>query len=200
MARVAYSCNCFPHGGSHTHDVSASIARSRGVLLSHPAFASAGVLACTESSLLRSIQCAIVSMHVVCRRFFQIVSILDKIIRLLTLLPNVPIQGDALSAPLHWYYTWDIAQQHKREFYAGGIRGFVSANPGAMHPDSGKYFSRVIPAENPVPEVFKALGNGRDNPWGSPDAGANYHSNLPAGANTLTMQVRVTTPRESPFL
>ena len=25
--------------------------------------------------------------------------------------------GDALAAPLHWYYTWSAAQQHKKALY-----------------------------------------------------------------------------------
>lgn len=42
--------------------------------------------------------------------------------------PPLPpyLAGDALAAPLHWYYSWDVCQEHKRKFYGGGIKGYTS--------------------------------------------------------------------------
>jgi hypothetical protein len=42
------------------------------------------------------------------------------------------IVGDALAFPLHWYYSWDIAQQHLREFYAGAVTGYTRVHPEVL--------------------------------------------------------------------
>ena len=75
--------------------------------------------------------------------------------------PLMQLQGDALAAPLHWYYSWDIAQQHLLTYYNGRIHAYSPTHPAARHPDSGKYFARVKPTEHPVPGVFRSC---RDRP------------------------------------
>ena len=109
--------------------------------------------------------------------------------------PLMQLQGDALAAPLHWYYSWDIAQQHLLTYYNGRIHAYSPTHPAARHPDSGKYFARVKPTEHPVPGVFRSCRDfqQRGDAWGSSDAGVGYHATLPAGANTFTMQVRLAT-------
>lgn len=97
--------------------------------------------------------------------------------------------GDALSAPLHWYYTWPEAQRHKLSYYGGGIRGYSGAHPDAAHPDSWKYFARCDPRKEPVPAIFTGdeAGTARADSWRTP--GTNYHAALPAGDNTLTARL-----------
>lgn len=50
--------------------------------------------------------------------------------------------GDALAFPLHWYYSRDIALDHKARFYGGEITGYTAVHVDAKHPDSWKYFSK----------------------------------------------------------
>lgn len=89
--------------------------------------------------------------------------------------------ADALGAPLHWYYTWSAAQEHKQKFYKGGLTGYASVHPEAQaaHPDSAKYFVRCNPSEQPV-DIF----NGHAGLWNGLRRA--YHGTLPAGDNTLT--------------
>jgi len=93
--------------------------------------------------------------------------------------------GDALSAPLHWIYTWSQAQRIKREHLSGGLCGFAASPAAARHPDSHKYFSRCSPQHHPVPAIFGAPEAASQ--WATP--GTFYHATLPAGDNTLTARL-----------
>jgi ADP-ribosylglycohydrolase len=152
--RVTYPCNC---GGlssvpPHTHTVSAAEARRRGQHPAPPPVPSP-VTTPFAASVADAVRGALWGLLI----------------------------GDALGAPLHWYYTWSSAQDHKSRLYGGRVKSFTATHPDAVaaHPDSAKYFSRCDPARQPV-DIF----NGHAVRWSSPSP--SYHSTVPAGDNTLT--------------
>lgn len=72
--------------------------------------------------------------------------------------------GDAIAAPLHWYYSIDIMKQHLKEFWGCDQLREYSAVPPALrgkHPDSWNYMKSFDPVawvtQNPSPCASRAI-------------------------------------------
>jgi hypothetical protein len=166
---VTYACDC---GGvaAHTHRVSAAEARRRG---QHPAPASApsGAAAPAAAVYARDLRDALrgALLAMMC--------------------------GDALAAPLHWFYSWDALRAAKARAFAGSggrLAGYCAgdtAAPGGAHPhpDSWKYFARCDATAQPVRALFGGAGSATERSWAVP--GTAYHATLRAGDNSLTARL-----------
>lgn len=114
--------------------------------------------------------------------------------------------GDALAVPMHWYYTWSMTLEHRREYYHGGFTAmavklleesqrsgqppnyadlYTGVHPAAQtsHPDSYKYFAKALPLD----AVTAGMLGDAAAAWLAP--GTHYHANLPPGDNTLTARL-----------
>lgn len=101
---------------------------------------------------------------------------------------------------MHWYYTWSICQQHKKEYYNNCIENYCTVPPvlHLQHPDSNKYFTKCNPANEPVLSVFNnhhqlwplyPAAEGTPSSTSSTGGGRQYHGTLPLGDNSLTTRL-----------
>lgn len=92
MATLTYACDCVS-GGRHAHEVDTATARSRGV--HYDFLGGSGGSAAAPPALPHAADVADAVRGALWGLFI----------------------GDALAAPLHWYYTWPAAQEAKRTLY-----------------------------------------------------------------------------------
>ena len=87
--------------------------------------------------------------------------------------------GDALAAPLHWYYSIDVMKQHLREaFGCERLNAYAAVPAGLKHPDSWSYMKSFDPSKCKIDIVH-------DKPaW---TEGTFYHSELKPGEATHTV-------------
>jgi hypothetical protein len=88
--------------------------------------------------------------------------------------------GDAIAAPLHWYYSIDVMKQHLLAHWgAPQLRRYACVPPELQgkHPDSWSYMEAFDPDEPAIDIVHEKKPH-----WKSP--GAFYHSELAAGEVT----------------
>lgn len=97
--------------------------------------------------------------------------------------------GDAISAPLHWYYSYQVLREHVQAYYGGEAMSKYHQVHGALrsnHPDSAKYFAGAC--EEPNIKAPKAdIVHEKGEEWRTP--GMNYHADLRLGESSLTSQV-----------
>jgi hypothetical protein len=93
--------------------------------------------------------------------------------------------GDAIAAPIHWYYSIDVMRRHLREHFGCEELREYAAVPASLrgkHPDSWSYMKAFDPtkAATDIVHEKKAL-------WNEP--GHFYHSELAAGEVTHTVSI-----------
>lgn len=93
--------------------------------------------------------------------------------------------GDAIAAPIHWYYTIDVMKEHLRDHFGAGPDGLrhYAAVPSALHgkhPDSWNYMKAFDPSKPEIDIVHE-----KKRFWNEP--GHFYHSELAAGEVTHTV-------------
>lgn len=87
--------------------------------------------------------------------------------------------GDALAAPLHWYYDIDVMKQHLREAWGcEQLRCYAAVPQGLHHPDSWNYMKSFDAAACKID-----LMHGKP-PWAP---GMFYHQELQPGEATHTV-------------
>lgn len=94
--------------------------------------------------------------------------------------------GDALCAPLHWYYNLDVLQQHITNHYPtdeqGRLCAYASVAEGIKHPDSHMYMKLWDPYAAPID-----ISHDKKELWRG--EGTFYHGLLEAGEPTTTVQL-----------
>jgi hypothetical protein len=97
--------------------------------------------------------------------------------------------GDALAAPLHWYYDLQRMRTDIKESFPsyckdenGRLVAFCRAPSNLKHPDSWSYFSQYNPVIDPLGIVHERLSD-----WTEP--GTYYHAHLEPGEPTTTVQL-----------
>ncbi len=97
--------------------------------------------------------------------------------------------GDALAAPLHWYYNLQKMRTDIMEYFPanckdqnGRLIAFCRPPSNLKHPDSWSYFSQYNPVDDPL-----GIVHGQQNEWTEP--GTYYHAHLEPGEPTTTVQL-----------
>lgn len=94
--------------------------------------------------------------------------------------------GDALCAPLHWYYNLDVLQEHTANCYPtdeqGRLCAYASVADGIKHPDSHMYMKLWDPDASPID-----ISHDKKELWHL--EGTFYHGLLEAGEPTTTVQL-----------
>ena len=97
--------------------------------------------------------------------------------------------GDALAAPIHWYYDLQKMRSDLKESFPmsskddkGRLATFCQVPPGLKHPDSWLYFKSYDPIKDPL-----GITHGKEERWAEP--GTFYHGDLAAGEATTTVQL-----------
>ena len=94
--------------------------------------------------------------------------------------------GDALCAPLHWYYNLDVLQEHTANCYPtdeqGRLCAYASVADGIKHPDSHMYMKLWDPDASPID-----ISHDKKELWLL--EGTFYHGLLEAGEPTTTVQL-----------
>jgi hypothetical protein len=87
--------------------------------------------------------------------------------------------GDALAAPLHWYYSIDVMKDHLQQaFGCEQLRDYAAVPAGLRHPDSWSYMKSFDPAKCKID-----LLHGKP-VWAE---GTFYHAELKPGEATHTV-------------
>ncbi len=156
---VSYPCDCIT-GCLHIHTLSADAARHRGIHVSHPSL-------WLDASRTSAPDAA--------AGLFAV----DEADAIEGALWGALI-GDALGAPLHWFYSWPALRDARDAHFNGALRGYAATPGGMAHPNSAAYFSRCDPQREPV-DIWGGAGAAA---WAK--AGTPYHGSLEIGDNTLT--------------
>jgi hypothetical protein len=97
--------------------------------------------------------------------------------------------GDALAAPIHWYYDLDRMRSDIKNCFPMECRDdrdrlayFCQVPSNLKHPDSWSYFKVYDPTKDPL-----GIVHGTEQHWTEP--GAFYHGNLEKGESTTTVQM-----------
>ena len=96
--------------------------------------------------------------------------------------------GDALAAPLHWYYSDGALREHRAVYARGEIDGMLRRFSAVLpaftraHPDSSKYFRLWQPEHSGIVHSDAEMRAWRT-------AGTHYHANLRPGESTSTVQL-----------
>ena len=91
--------------------------------------------------------------------------------------------GDALAAPIHWYYSIDVMRKDLREAYGcNQLQDYRAVAPGLRHPDSWQYFKSFKPADAEI-----NITHDKSHLWSEP--GTFYHGFLQPGENTHTVSL-----------
>jgi ADP-ribosylglycohydrolase len=157
-SHVSYLCNCIS-GTLHSHSVTNRVALSRGI---HPSYPNLWLDASSHSDALTE--------------GLYATDITDAIEGALW----GALIGDALGAPMHWFYSWPELRSARTEHFNGKLTGHVATPANLIHPNSASYFSRCNPHNEPV-DIWGGAGVGAWAKKGTP-----YHGTLSAGDNTLT--------------
>jgi len=86
--------------------------------------------------------------------------------------------GDALSQPIHWYYSLE----HLKEHY-GVVDQYIRTKADIQHPDSWKYYTNIKMDTEPF-DIFHDLKSYYQGPLAN-----GYHQLLDKAENTLNMKV-----------
>lgn len=101
--------------------------------------------------------------------------------------------GDALAFPFHWYYSYNILQQHMDKYYKqdshGWVHGFQQVHEELKfkHPDSFKYFR--LASFWSLSNIVQDHDRCNDNRTAWATKGTHYHHNLRPGETTITVQL-----------
>ena len=154
---VSYPCNCVS-GGVHSHSVTHATALSRGI---HPSYPSLWLDASRSEALNEGLYATDITDAIEGALWGALI-------------------GDALGAPMHWFYSWPELRVARAEHFNGNLTGHVATPIDLIHPNSASYFSRCNPQTEPV-DIWGGAGA---DAWAKP--GTPYHGSLAAGDNTLT--------------
>lgn len=103
------------------------------------------------------------------------------------------LAGDALSAPLHWYYNHEALKSHVQTYYSkieGAVNEFGKLQRAVgipdmlrlKHPNSWNYFKKID--GNDLAKLNLLHGTESVKRWNTP--GMHYHATMKAGGNTTT--------------